>query len=505
MNEDTVLNSFPIRNVPDGPGLFRGISGNFNSFSQIVNEFVDDSISSYRASNTPLDRRIVDIALENLGGPVAVTVRDGGSGIEDLAAALTIADTSQAQTALNVYGMGMKHALASVDASGTQDWSIRTRTKEDEEANRYREVTGPYDIDRMTCDVKSGNGDIVDGTGTRVWFRCPAEMFHTLKPKNRRTEPAFGEYVAYLVEELRYTYAPLLAAGELQFTVSAYDGAADCFVVDAPLEPHWTPGTLRKLPDIPVDLGCGEVVLRIRYGEIDPSKENALYYKGTMPTSGIELRLNGRLIERGLYEEVFHEKLHNSQNHYIAQVDIIYDDARKVPPAKPSKTGFVKGHPMLEALYACIRTNVEKPKKDADTLEAKLVKQLKEKLDADPEVVRATMEEPAYESLGLKTSIDLFVSRRDRVVLYEAKAYGSKSENLYQLMMYWDGCVRDGKPAQEGILIAKRHPKEVRMLLREMNQRKDTRGVHYNFRLSTWAEEGVGSKPDDDKDPTEEA
>ena len=46
-------------------------------------------------------------------------------------AALTIAARSCAESTLNEHGMGLKHALASINAGEDQHWSIQTRTAED--------------------------------------------------------------------------------------------------------------------------------------------------------------------------------------------------------------------------------------------------------------------------------------------------------------------------------------------------------------------------------------
>ena len=45
-------------------------------------------------------------------------------------------------------------------------------------------------------------------------------------------------------------------------------------------------------------------------------------------------------------------------------------------------------------------------------------------------------------------------------------------DNLSQLRMHWDGCAMDGTPLDEGVLIAARHPAEVRALIEQMNHLK---------------------------------
>ena len=42
------------------------------------------------------------------------------------------------------------------------------------------------------------------------------------------------------------------------------------------------------------------------------------------------------------------------------------------------------------------------------------------------------------------------MSKTDGMTIYEAKAKGTKAEDLYQLRLYADGCAMDGVPGREG-------------------------------------------------------
>ena len=165
-------------NAPDGGELFAGISGNFKEFGQTLCELTDNSISNFRAHNI---RGRIGITLMNQDTYVDVSVCDNGTGIEDVDAALTIAARSCAESALNEHGMGLKHALASINAGADQHWSIQTRTAEDAAHDRYQLVESPYSIG-MPVYLVPGSGDIMGDTGTVVRVRCPMHKFLTLKP-----------------------------------------------------------------------------------------------------------------------------------------------------------------------------------------------------------------------------------------------------------------------------------------------------------------------------------
>lgn len=116
-------------------------------------------------------------------------------------AALTIAARSCAESTLNEHGMGLKHALASINAGENQHWSIQTRTAEDVANDRYQRAEGPYDI-HMPVSMIPGSGEVAGGTGTVVRVRCPMHKFLTLKPASKKEEPTFAQMAAYLRETL---------------------------------------------------------------------------------------------------------------------------------------------------------------------------------------------------------------------------------------------------------------------------------------------------------------
>ena len=158
-----------IDNAPNGKEFFAGISGNFKNFGQTLCELIDNPISNFHAHNI---RGRIEITLMNQDTYVDVSVRDNGTGIEDVDAALTIAAHSCAESALNEHGMGLKHALASINAGADQHWSIQTRTAEDAAHDRYQLAEGPYDI-HMPVSMIPGSGEVAGGTGTVVRVRYP--------------------------------------------------------------------------------------------------------------------------------------------------------------------------------------------------------------------------------------------------------------------------------------------------------------------------------------------
>lgn len=497
-NLGKTIKSETLVTTPDGGALLHGIAGNFSRLAEVLEELIDNVVSNLKAHDSDASlSRVILIGIDHNGSSVDISIQDGGTGIEDLGAALSIAN-GKGDTVLNEHGFGLKHALASVDASPNQMWTIRTRTKLDAENNRYREVSSPYGINTMTCVTKPGCAEFGTGTGTKVMFRCPLTMYNTLRPKDSAVEPTFEEMVGFLIEDLQYTYAPMLKAKLFMIRITAAkNGVTKVYDVNTPMEPNWLKKTVRELPAVTKDLGSGvPLTIRCKYGEITPTHGAVRHYLCNMETSGVEIRANGRTIENNIFHEIWGKKMHPAYNHLIVQVDLEYDNIEAAPSTRSSKNGFRAGDPRLDELFRWIKTNVELPPQDKEGKEDKLKAALKRKLDAKENVMRASREVCAYETIGLKTAVDLFVSYKDDSVhIYEAKAGVSKPDDVYQTLMYWDGCVRDGKPADKAILIAKSHPKQVVALTEEVNRHYDVRGKHYSIELQTWSEAGItGSK-----------
>ena len=124
---------------------------------------------------------------------------------------------------------------------------------------------------------------------------------------------------------------------------------------------------MKRLENVPYDLGGGQLTIHCRYGNILPTKGNAIYYKGNMTSSGVELRINGRAIEHGLFDRVWGEAIHPSQNRFLVQVDLITDNSAALPATKNTKTSFCEADPRLKKLFRWIATYVPAPPKDVDT------------------------------------------------------------------------------------------------------------------------------------------
>lgn len=212
-----------------------------------------------------------------------------------------------------------------------------------------------------------------------------------------------------------------------------------------------------------------------------------------MASSGLEIRINGRCIERGLYSKVFGRALHPSCNRFLAQIDLRGEDGAAFPATETTKNAFVEGDARTQALFRWIRANVRQPETSRESLESRLVGKLAEKKAAESDTLRIGREEGTYRTIGLQGKIDLLVSKTDGMTIYEAKAKGTKAEDLYQLRLYADGCAwtafRRRRACSSGRAIRRRCA-----VWRSSSTASATpREPPYHFVLRTWAEEGISA------------
>lgn len=419
-----------------------------------------------------------------------MTVEDNGAGIQDLCNALTLAGKDKRESPLNEHGYGLKHALAFFDSNNSNyTWELHTRTAEDSKFNRYACVVPPYDFDGINAGYEDGWDGTLDNTGTLIRFTCPMSVFATLAPESIKGKPTFAELVSILGEHLSYTYATVLRQQEMLISLYWADGASNGGGYLPPLLPEWEAGTLVEKPAQVIKLGSNEETISCRYGVIRPDKNAHCYYKGNMESSGAEIRINGRVVATGLVKEIWGRARHNSLNTFLAQIDICGNGFDAFPETKTAKNGLRLEKQKTIKLFQWIRATVTLPAKESK--EHQLRDKLAQLKNAEDGVTNVVCKKHMYTSKGMKIPVDLFVSRAEKVTLYECKYKNTTALNAQQLRMYWNGAVYDGYQVEEAILIAQHHPCDVQRMIDTLNQEYDPEGRHYNFRLATWAEEGI--------------
>ena len=499
-----------IHNFPEVKELWSGIGGHFDSLGQIINEFIDNSISNFEANN-PMQKNIC-IQLKELheNGDVEVIVEDTGTGIKDLNVAFTLGGRKGAESPLNEHGFGLKHALATANPDN-DNWAIYTKTEKDAKNKQFRVIRAPYKIGDYEIDVCDANdpkngwpGTYSHPTGTLVRFVCSREMYRTI---NKRAT-VFASIADTLVEDLGFTYANIIQSAKASLTMKII--TADGRTQNAPigaLRPTWEQYLAPGQGSETIDLGGGPVLLEYEFGrfneldsrvQFDNSTSNR-HYKHSMQSSGVEIRLNGRIICSNLFYEVWGMEKHNSFNNFLAKVNIVSSNPDALPQTRTSKNGLREGDKRLEKLFSWIRSKVPKPPRDSSFAdhEIDLFQIMQQKFEktrgnlakAEGKTYSCHREMNVFQKSNNQSDrvrVDMFESIGDKNYVYEGKVDSTTSKDVYQLRMYWDGLIYDGITPTQGFLVAKQHPDSVLGLIDIVNTMEDANGNSYNLKAITW-------------------
>ena len=471
--------------VPGADDLWRGIGGHFDTFTQIMCEFIDNSISHMTKHRTQFNQILIHIHEVEHG--VSVTLEDTGPGIEDLGGAMRLGDRSGAAGPMNEHGFGMKHALASANPSN-DNWVVFTRSETEKTAGTHRTVSYPYSFDFDDEMGEEWPGSF-NTSGTIVKFTCNAHLFDTVRQGIPGT-PRFSRKLEYFVEDLGFVYAGVISAGTVTIRVKSSD---DFDRAVAAVEPQWEGYYQPAAGDRDIDLGGGNLRLYFEFGEMKDSSHTK-YYRRNISTSGVEIRINGRLMVYNLFKEIWNIEKHNTYNHLLVRLNLMSDDLANLPRTRTSKNGLRIGDEKLEKLFEWIRSVMPTPPKQLsrESTESDLLDKLKrlKELTRDQDKI-VEREFPVFDRLNSGVKADLyFYDGRERV-LYEGKKNSADLQDLYQLLMYWDGAVCDAWSPDEGILIASDFAPGVSEIVEELNARTDQNGNKYKFVLRRWTDEGV--------------
>lgn len=476
--------------TPDASAMWRTQGHHFDSLTQAVCEFVDNAVANF-ASNPEVTERTVLITLrDEADAGISFKIEDTGTGIADYGVALRFADTSGAEGEPSEHGVGLKHALAYLNPANDA-WRIATRKSQDLIAESFRVVESPYrfEMSDQTTHARDWPGSR-GGTGTVIEFTCSQEAFATVTRGVSGPVQQFRTKLDYLAEDLSFIYSGLIRRGHLVLTLLVegqpprHLGALEPSVVSTVDPPGENQVTANWNPALK---------LEYRFLTVRPHPETRRRYKATMSTSGVQLRINGRVIEDNVFQEIWLREKHNSYNAFLAIVDLITERKEDRPKTLSTKNGFQRSDPDFTRLLQWIRDVCPDPPKELrrSTDENELRDELQRILFASASSAdkRADAEVPVYTTHSTSPPfVDLvFFDGRQRVLI-ECKVGATKLLDFYQLLMEWEGDVADGNHPDEGWLVADSHADQIQNVVDLWNARQDQRGKNYIFRLRTWSE-----------------
>ena len=493
--------------TPDPQEIWESIGGHFDNFTQLICEFVDNSLSNFRTKPKGKTVPNIIISLEednsNKKQPrVDVSIEDEGEGIHNFDDAMKLGkkNNTKKSTQLNEHGFGMKHALASANPENNH-WRVCTRTNNDDSNGEFRILEAPYSfaIQETTAPIKDWTQtgyQFEPKSRTVVQFSCRRELFDTVQ-EGISGSAKFDTCINYLIEDLGFIYSIALFNQDFSITVNRN--------VVAPQMPdikgHYSVSGQQKAWMGPVNLGGkGDIKISIQAVETT-DKHLGRYYRHNTKCSGVEIRINGRIIEYNIFSEVFESTkgqalaAHNTYNHFLVMIDLISTDKELLPKTKTSKNGFQRGTPEFTKLLRWIKNTSPAPDKKPSnqTGERELTKMYAQKLDAvlqtQGKAYSVETEVECWSTLpkGKRPKIDMYVTQDADIIIYEMKKDYAGPIALFQLMMYWDGIVHDqGISPTKAYLISYTHATELKAIIAYLNASEDPIGNNYNFDIGTW-------------------
>jgi len=209
-----------------------------------------------------------------------------------------------------------------------------------------------------------------------------------------------------------------------------------------------------------------------------------MYYQHNIPTTGVDVRVRGRVVLTQQLENVWSD-IHRGPDYNWFTGELVLDDNFRTVN---NKTALDANNPFWQGLLqelskvdpnsgkAKFKPHRRKGKATEDEIRRKLAAALRSSVSG------STVKEnyPVWSGAGVKADIHLKTS--DRVEVYEVKASTAQPLDLYQLLMYWDGVVNDTKVSPKlGRLVAPDVQSSVLTMIESINKRTDGLGNNYNL------------------------
>lgn len=480
-NENEAVFPQAIETAPDDVFLYRGLARQNLEFHQCLSELIDNAISAKEG-----EYFAIEILLHKEGEDIHLLVADNGKGMTlgDLTQRVLRLGGKGSETGiLNEHGFGLKNSLCTLTGN-EEPFRIITRNETAVRFNHYYEVHGPFSRNmKVELGVESDwlkdltrcRGD----TGTRVHAQTSFTYFRTLYPSGQRLDTL----VERLMEHLGVIYRGFLKDPRNEIWIRWREEAADW--IDDRVRPIEVPYISSNSEKIEVRVNGDRQGVTYTWGRLDdsaiqdgsPGKPFPLkiYYQSNQRTQGIDVRVRGRVILPHVMTEIWPEvQRHGDHNKFVGELAI---DSKEFVTVN-NKTNL-DGH---NAYWERLREILQDPRYQPESFkhartEENIKSQLKERLEAIVGGSEARNDFPTWGGAGVK--VDILHRKGDREDVYEIKAGQVTPRDVYQLVMYWDGRVKDGHTPEVGRLVGRNAPTSVEEMIGYWNGRKDANGHSY--------------------------
>ncbi len=467
-------------------------------FHQALGELIDNCISA-----TALDDEKdmipfkIEIQLEQKGDLVEVNIVDNGIGMSEkelIDEIFSPGGRGNNSGALNEHGFGLKHSLCVLTAGNKLDWTIITRDSDALMRDEIYKVSGPFSLgmklELATKDELTNNNFFnIPQTGTRINFETTFDYFSTIYNRGR----VFNTLVDRLMEHLGVMYREYLKSDFNKLNIY-YKNSDEIWERRKilPIEICYdSSGCTEYTIEVWGDRGSANAIYRVgkldKEATVNKSTEKPyplkIYYQGNQSTQGVDLVVRGRVIKPHLLTEIWGKERHNTANEFTGEI-ILTDSRFKTVNNKtaldPNDLYTINlFHQLREENQYRIESVTNKRTEDEYT------KIYEIRLKSMFRGSTVNRNHPIFSGSGVK--IDLYLKEKNGdITIHEFKAKTATPIDVYQLLMYWDGVVKDeNKSPICGILVANKIPGSVRNIISDANKRNDALGNAYYIESKT--------------------
>lgn len=498
----------------DELSYWEGLGKQEMDFHQVLGELLDNSISaSGKDSDEDMLPFTIEIYIQRIGSKIRVKVADQGMGmtVDELTKhILSPGGKGNSNGPLNEHGFGLKNALCMLTSGNKLPFKIQTRDNEAIKKNIYYIVKGPFSFD-MNVDLEDHTHwnvnlrHVISNNGTRIYGETTYEYFNTLHKRSKLFETLIerlGEHLGvmyryYLKNSSNKLWLRWQDQGDNEDSPNSSASWKEqrCIPIEIPYD---NAGSTRR--EIPITISSKTVTAIYHEGNLDKGKVNdasqgwpyplRIYYQANPSTQGIDIVVRNRVIKTGQLPEIWPEReRHNDYNYFTGEL-ILDENFRTVN----NKTAMDPHNPFWKGLIDLLNQETSgytPTKRTRKRIESDIKEKMKIILEGTISGSTVFKDRPVWSGSGVK--IDMYHKMADgSMQIYEVKPDTAEPLDVYQLLMYWDGIVKDEKKSPTlARLVAKDITDSVKNMITEINKRKDGINNQYKFESKKIDEFGI--------------
>lgn len=479
----------------------------------ILKELVDNGIAA--ALPGEVARVCVALAASDDANYAYLAVADWGKGMSAavLHEAMNFGSETGSENRLNEHGLGLDNAMSCIDEDNGS-WIIYTH---EPGKTGYNVVLGPLGQDmeigalpeiELPRGITFPEGSQWGNPSTVIICHISLNLLRTLKSKTESRMKNLKAFEDLIYEHLGVAYRPYLRysneTGRALASIALTLCGKTTFV--APIEIPMK-DVLEEVFEVELN---GEIVpIRYRHGSLNRDKQRDLLpnhalpkhnYRFSQDTEGVDIQCGNRVIATHQFSEIWLGeddgpiRRHPSYNHFVGEV-IIPDVAPGALPTLLNKTGIHYRNAGWQAIVEELRQFPPIPRERSDEEEA--IKDKFELMLKNDDLGNIVTREKCVFDDGVQIDLMVENERSKQCVVYEVKKGTAHPLDVYQLLMYVHGLLREGKYATKAVLVAKKFPKNIKTQIKFINSLNlvtDPFGRPCKFAIATLQEKGLSAE-----------